>query len=345
MDPVSPLAYVSVGGGDQIVAVRLPLGSAAPSVAWRTPVSGKPGAQVLGSDGKRLYVALRGDHAIAWFDLTPGGRLDLGGTMDAGMNPVHLALSLDGRRLTWCSYGEDQVGSCILADGEPAGPARRWPTGRHPHAVVWAPSGGLLYVPCLGEDRIRSYRFDDDREDLTAADADVDLPPGTGPRHLRFDPSGSWACCVGELGNRLDLLGSDAQGRLTLLGGEATVPLLARLRSNKPAEVRWGDPSTVYVSNRGHDSIAVFRVVHGSDEGPSLRRVGCIPTEPGPRSFDVDPGGPLLVVAGQASGRIAFHPMNANGGAGAPSTVEVGPGPSWITIAEAPLEAPVSGPA
>jgi 6-phosphogluconolactonase len=66
----------------------------------------------------------------------------------------------------------------------------------------------------------------------------------------------------------------------------------------------------VYVANRGHDSLAVFKI----DAEGVLTASGQEPTEKTPRSFDVDPSGKYLVAAGEDSGKLAVYRIDAETG-------------------------------
>jgi formylglycine-generating enzyme required for sulfatase activity len=74
--------------------------------------------------------------------------------------------------------------------------------------------------------------------------------------------------------------------------------------ANACAEIR-AHPSGkfLYVSNRGHDSIAAFAL---ADDGKVLG-IGQESTEKTPRSFDLDPSGKYLFAAGESSGKLASY--------------------------------------
>ena len=86
----------------------------------------------------------------------------------------------------------------------------------------------------------------------------------------------------------------------------------------------------MYVSNRGHDSIAGFAI--DPDSG-LLRAIGQTPTEETPRAFNLDPQGRFLYAAGQASGKLASYRIDQDSGALAPLDVyDVGPSPAWVMV-------------
>jgi 6-phosphogluconolactonase len=83
----------------------------------------------------------------------------------------------------------------------------------------------------------------------------------------------------------------------------------------------------LYVSNRGHDSIAAFGV---KDDG-KLAVLGQTATEKTPRSFDLDPAGKYLFAAGESSGKLAGYRVDpGTGGLTRLATYDVGKMPWWV---------------
>src|SRR5262249_42479288 len=65
----------------------------------------------------------------------------------------------------------------------------------------------------------------------------------------------------------------------------------------------------VWVSNRGHDSLAGFAISKGT-----LSALGQTPTEKTPRSFDLSPDGHWAFGAGEGSGKLAVFRVDADSG-------------------------------
>jgi 6-phosphogluconolactonase len=69
----------------------------------------------------------------------------------------------------------------------------------------------------------------------------------------------------------------------------------------------------VYVSNRGHNSIAVFKV--GEDR--KLTAVGHITGEiKTPRNFNIDPSGKWMLIASQDGGKVGVWELDEKTGLG-----------------------------
>ena len=105
--------------------------------------------------------------------------------------------------------------------------------------------------------------------------------------------------------------------------------------TNACAEIRL-HPSNrfLYASNRGHDSIAGFRI---DKETGALTSLGQTPTEKTPRSFDIDPSGKFLFAAGEASGKLAAYRVNeVSGTLQRTATYDVGKMPWWVMAVKLP---------
>jgi 6-phosphogluconolactonase len=90
----------------------------------------------------------------------------------------------------------------------------------------------------------------------------------------------------------------------------------------------------LYVSNRGHDSIAAFLIDKKTGE---LNSLGQTPTEKTPRSFDIDPSGKFLFAASEASRKLTAYRVNeVSGLLERTATYEVGKTPCWVMAKRLP---------
>ncbi|MBI3970145.1 MAG: beta-propeller fold lactonase family protein, partial [Chloroflexi bacterium] len=90
----------------------------------------------------------------------------------------------------------------------------------------------------------------------------------------------------------------------------------------------------VYVSNRGHDSVAIFAI---DQESGKLRFVGHESTQGRtPRNFNVDPTGTLLLAANQAGNTIVTFRIDRETGRLQPAgPVTETPAPVCVVFREA----------
>lgn len=174
-------------------------------------------------------------------------------------------------------------------NGRGADPARQ--SSSHPHCICPTPDGRYLCVCDLGRDRIELITRE--LEPVFSAAA----PAGSGPRHLVFSGDGGYAYCSAELSSEVCVF-SYADGKLNYLHSVSTLPEGCGLENSASAIRLSADGRRLYVSNRGHDSIAAFAV-----SGAELRPLGHIPSfGRSPRDFAL--AGDYLLCANELSNNV-----------------------------------------
>jgi 6-phosphogluconolactonase (cycloisomerase 2 family) len=165
----------------------------------------------------------------------------------------------------------------------------------------------------LGLDRIFVWKFDEQNGVLTSSDPPtVCLPPGDGPRHFHFHPSGRWLYSIQEEGSTIVLFDYDAaHGRLTSRQTISTLPP-GFAGSNFCSEILVSaDGRFVYAGNRLHDSVGIFSI--GSDG--ALTHVADEWTRGNyPRSFNFDPTGQFFYCCNQRGDNIAVFRVDRKTG-------------------------------
>lgn len=174
----------------------------------------------------------------------------------------------------------------------------------HAHCIVPHPSNRFALAADLGTDRVFVYRLDVARGALShVEESDAVLAPGTGPRHLAFHPTLPIVYVAGELSSTVVALRCDPDtGRLTVIQTLPTVPAGTEA-GNFPADIHVSpDGRTLYLSNRGRNTIALFAV---AGETGMLTPMQAVSTGGDwPRNFTIDPTGRWLLVANQRSGSV-----------------------------------------
>jgi len=296
----------------------------------------RPGFLAAGPNGKYLYAV--GEHAdspggsadsVCAFEIeSNSGRLKaLNKQPGGGKEPCHLSIDPSGRYLLSAQYGG---GSCtvfpIAADGSlkakssfhqhvgSSGINAKRQTAPHAHSINVDPSGRLAVVADLGKDQVVIYRFDDKTGVLSPNDpAALDTTPGGGPRHFVFHPNKPFAYVNLELTSQVTALWYDVdKGTFVPLQTLSTLPDDFKGRSSV-AEIRiTPDGRFVYVSNRGHDSIAIFAIDPATGK---LSPRGHQNTHGKiPRNFNIDPSGRFMVVANQRSNNCAVFRIDPKTG-------------------------------
>jgi len=248
-----------------------------------------------------------------------------------GQNPCHLALDPTGQIVITANYGDGTVSVFpVRADGSlgprsqliqhtGSGPNESRQKGPHPHGITFSPDSRLVFVPDLGIDQIKIYDVDASGARLTPAQPDaVDLPSGAGPRHFVFSPDGKHAYSINELDSTITVFAWDsAKAVLAALASVSTLPT-DWTGKNSTAEIAV-HPSGQFVvgSNRGHDSLAVFKRDTTTGMLSPLSVVACGGEKP--RSFSFSPDGHWVVVANQSSNTLTTFAFDAATGALTPT--------------------------
>ena len=273
-----------------------------------------------------------GGAAVAYARDPASGELTyLNDQLTLGAGPCYLSLDPTGRLLMVANYASGSLTVFpVRADGglEPAsqtiqhagsGPVADRQEGPHAHCIVPDPSGRYALAADLGIDKVMVYRIDLDAKRLEPADPpSADLAAGAGPRHIAFHPNGRWLYVTGELDSTLTVFSWDAgQGMLQRVQAISTLPE-GWQGINYPAEVVVGPSGRfVYMSNRGHDSIAIFAVDEATGK---LTLVGHEPTQGAfPRHFALDPTGTFMLVANQDSDNVVVFRVDQVTGKLAPT--------------------------
>lgn len=224
----------------------------------------------------------------------------------SGDFPCHLSLSPFDEFIGVSNYGSGDFtllstqGETVFTErfeGVGFDPIRQ--EGSHIHSSLWSPDESFLYVADLGLDRI--IRYPNDLSSKTI----IDLPQGTGPRHMAFGRDGL-LYVVAELSSEVLIYrGEELQQRISTLPSTF-------VEDNTASDLHLSkDGLYLYCSNRGHDSVAVFRV------NQSLQRFEYCLTDKEPRSFALSPDGLWMLVANASSNTITIHRRNqVNGSVG-----------------------------
>lgn len=233
-----------------------------------------------------------------------------------GTGPCNVAADHTGRVLFVANYFSGSVASFqILHSGEltkavtniyfPGHSVDEKRQGHaYTHCTTVSPDNRYLLVSDLGLDRIMVYRFSTSTAVLTANDPPFYMAiPGSGPRNFAFHPNGRWAYSANELGGTVDGLDwNSVNGTLTRFQNISTTPKSYK-GPNAPGQVNvHPNGRFVYISNRGHDSIAAFSVDRRNGSLTNLQYIPC--GGKFPRHFAIDPSGRWLIVANKNSANI-----------------------------------------
>lgn len=276
---------------------------------------------------------------VSSFAIGEDGGLTLISQVNSGGGaPCHISTDPQGKCLLVANYMGGSISSYqIFADGKLVSPAAggfiqhegqgaQLPRQASPHAhsVNVDPIGKRAYVADLGLDKVLIYKLDAAAGTIVPNDPPfLKLPDATGPRHFSFHPSGKWAYTNLEMSLQVAALSHDAKtGALAVLEIESTVPEGTERKGNSTAEClvhptgKW-----VYVSNRGHNSIAAFSIDQKTGKLDFIERESTQGKTP--RNFGIDPSGKFLIAGNQGSGNVVVLKINQDTGSLDPSGHEI----------------------
>ena len=245
-----------------------------------------------------------------------------------GSGPCHLTVDPDGKCVLVANYGAGSVAALPLSTdgrlGAPVAVVQHSGSSVHPsrqkqphaHGIYVAPGKTFALSPDLGIDKILVYRLDAAKPLLAPnAPAFAPLPPGSGPRHLAFHPSGKFVYVINELLCTMTVFSYDAQrGALKELQTVSTLPAGETVKPGfSTAEVMpHASGKFLYGSNRGHNSITAFEIDAATGR---LKQIENTPTQgKAPRHFAIDPTGTWLLAENQGSDTVVVFRIDAGSG-------------------------------
>jgi 6-phosphogluconolactonase len=246
--------------------------------------------------------------------------------MSEGGAPCYVSVDRSGRVVLVANYVGGNVALLpIQANGALApatdvvqhrgtGPNAARQDAPHAHCIVTDPSNRFVLAADLGADRVFVYRLDFGRKLLRHIEGgDAVMRPGAGPRHIAFHPKLPLVYVANELDSTVATLRFDAErGALSPLDTHSTLPA-GWSGANYPADIHVASSGrTLYVSNRGHNSLAVFSVAESTG---ALTLDQVVSTDGDwPRNFSLDPTGRWLLVANQRSDSIVVFGRDQKSG-------------------------------
>jgi 6-phosphogluconolactonase len=291
---------------------------------------GSPGFLAVDLSAKRLYAtgSVNGQASVAAYEIN-GDRLKFLNSQPIGDGgAAHVSVNTEDRFLLTAQYGGGSVAVFPLRDdgsigarsqlidhagGSKVVPGRQ--DSSHAHWTGFDNNNKFAFVPDLGLDAVVIYKIDSQDRKITPHGRGV-VPPGGGPRHMKFHPNGKYAYVLNELALSITVF-AYASNTGTMVPIETVQTLTDAQKSkeafNSASEIRIHDSGRfVYSANRGHDSISVFRVDSSTGR---LTRVEVEPIRGGwPRNFNIDPSGKWLLAAGRDSNTLTVFSINQDSG-------------------------------
>ena len=273
-------------------------------------------------------------------DRTTGKLTLLNQQSSGGPGPCHLVVDSKGKNVLVANYGGGSVealplqpdgkmgeaSAFIQHKGASVNPQRQ--EGPHAHGIYLDAANRFAFVPDLGLDKVLIYRFDAAKGSLVPNDPPSgSVKPGAGPRHFALHPNGRFAYVINEINCTVTTFGYDRQrGELKEGQTVSTLPAGQEMRpSYSTAEIEVHPSGKfLYGSNRGHDTIVVFKI---DEKSGQLTHVENQSTQgKTPRNFGIDPTGAYLLAANQDSDNVVVFRIDPKTGrlTSTGHTIEVG---------------------
>ena len=324
---------VFVGSGHKnIAALWLNLTSGALSPAGEAAQVAAPSFLAISPNRRNLYAVSEGwDKAVSFvsayrIDPETGKLVLLNRQPSGGAGPCHVAVDQGGRNVLAANYASGSVSvfpldkqgalglmSAFIQDhGSSINPQRQ--KGPYAHCIVTDAGDRFAFVCDLGLDKVLAFKFDPATGSLAANDPPfASVTPGAGPRHIAFHPNHRFAYVINELASTLTVFAyNDRKGILRQIEEQPLLPKDFKGRNTAAEVAVHPSGKFVYASNRGDDSIVVFRC------NPRTGRLACIERHSTggktPRHFEIEPAGGFLLAANQNSGTIVVFRIDPKSG-------------------------------
>ncbi|MSU53662.1 MAG: 6-phosphogluconolactonase [Opitutia bacterium] len=266
-----------------------------------------------------------------------------------GPGPCHLAVDATGQTLLVANYSGGSVsaislqpdgrlgalGSVVTHTGSSVNPGRQ--KAPHAHGIYFAPDNRFAFAPDLGIDRVVGYQLTPATAQLTllksgtgvppvgsqsvrgappmSVTPGTHLPPGSGPRHLTFHPTGKFVYVINELLCTMTAFTYEsAAGTLTSIQTISTLPPGEAIpKGTSTAEVQvHPNGKFLYGSNRGANTLVIYTIDEKTGQLTYLENVSTLGQTP--RHFALDPTGTWLLTENQDSSTVAVFRVDPKSG-------------------------------
>ena len=281
--------------------------------------AGKSATLALSADGKYLYTAneyMNGDGGMAAFRLVEGGD-------PVFLNAIPSNTQGPAENATLIAYGREYVIGSGFFDGDimvcpiaedgsllPMSDNFVLQEGAHAHGVKVCPGTNFVILPDTMHGVVYTYEMNPEGKLIKRfAFREEGLEA---PRHMEFSKDGKQLYLLTERTSTLEVFDINREtGELTHTAHFSNLPDDFTGESSSAAIHRSPDGRFVYLSNRGYDSITVYRI---EDDG-KVSKVGYQPeTISCPREFMITPDGSLMLVGNQTGESVSIFRINRETG-------------------------------
>jgi YVTN family beta-propeller protein len=248
------------------------------TVVATIPVGNRPRGIAVAPDGKRAYVALGKDDAVAVIDIAARRTVD---RIPVGADPEQVAISPDGRTIYVSNEALDSATAVTVS-----GHALRFrvAVGREPEGVSVGPKGSKVYVTGESDSSVTVL-------DATTGRSLGVFHIGARPRFIEFARSGEWGIVSAENGGTVHVIDTERDTVVaTIVIGDTAM---------KPTGIAISpDGRYAYVANGRANQVTIIDV-------PARAVIGAIPVGQRPWGVALSRDGSTLYVANGRSNSIS----------------------------------------
>ena len=177
-------------------------------------------------------------------------------------------------------------------------------TGPHCHCVGITPDKEFIFAVDLGADKVIMYSYKYGKLE-ESPNHNLNIVPGSGPRHMIFSKDGRFAYLVNEIANNI-MVFKYYDKYFNLIQVIHTTPRHFHGFSSASAIRLSKSGKHLFVSNRGHNSIVLYRV---NQETGKLTLLYMVHTGKNPRDFNIL-GDQYLIIGAQDDNEIELFTFN-----------------------------------
>ena len=256
---------------------------------------------------------------VSWFEVASDGSLALGGSIQALDEPFGLLISPAGTHAWVLNRGTNPPPGGFIQTFDvdpvsgalsPIGGKFSAPTGKHPDAMTFDPTGSVIYVTNgSDDDQVQAFSIDAGTGELTAMPAST-LPAGSDPIDIVVPPGLDFAYVAnsnlsGGVGGSLSIYGILPSGDLTPVSELALANKPIRLTAEATGQFLF---TSYYLSS----SIQAFSI--DATTGLLTAVGGPIAAGSGPFDLVADPTGLFLYTASSNSDAISVFSIDPGTG-------------------------------
>jgi 6-phosphogluconolactonase (cycloisomerase 2 family) len=280
-----------------------------------------PSFLTLSPNGKYLFACTesktQNSGSVSSFEFKPDNKTltFINNQKSGGENPVYVTVHKNGKWIINGNYTEGSVSVYPVSEDGTINPSvqnfqfsegsvnQERQNRSHIHSTVFSPNFDYVFLPDLGADKIRCYKFENEKgEPLEIAEKPFTRTTlGSGPRHFTFHPNEKFAYCIEELTGTVNAYKYE-NGKLDSIQRINTHSEKYKADFESSDIYISPDGRFLYASNRGDENnIAIFSI---QNDG-KLKTIGYQSTlGEHPRIFAIDETGRFLIATNAVSGNV-----------------------------------------